>query len=194
MSLLDGLQTAIFKTSRNFGGIVAQVTIEEHHTDEMEITSHPVEVGASITDHAYLRPAELTVRMAWNGGGIQANIASVQAIAAGSYGNPLQGYYNQLLALQATRKPFAIVTGKRSYKNMLISSLQTITDEKTANVLMVTARCKQIIMVETQTVSIAPRDNQASPELTDPIIPVSRQQLAPAPNFNTQGYNAGARS
>lgn len=45
---------------------IAQVTIEEIHHDEMEITDHPVERGAAIGDHAYKRPAEVVIRCAWS--------------------------------------------------------------------------------------------------------------------------------
>ena len=188
MSLVDDLQATLFKPSRSFGGIVAQCVIEEHHTDEMEITSHPVELGANISDHAFLRPQELTVRMAWNASGVQGLISNFQSISTGSLGDPLQQFYNQLLDLQATRQPFAIVTAKRAYQNMLISSLSTMTDQSTANILMITARCRQVIIVQTMVTNIPPRDVQANPALTAPVINVGQQSLGPAKGFNTAAY------
>ena len=46
--------------------LVANVTIEESHHDELEITDHPVERGSNISDHAYKRPNEVTVLVAWS--------------------------------------------------------------------------------------------------------------------------------
>lgn len=46
--------------------IVAQAVVEEKHTDQLEVTEHPLETGASITDHAYKKPAEVRLEMAWS--------------------------------------------------------------------------------------------------------------------------------
>jgi hypothetical protein len=48
------------------GDIIAQATIEEQHQDEMEITQHPVETGAPITDHAFVRPSHLVLTLMWS--------------------------------------------------------------------------------------------------------------------------------
>lgn len=48
------------------GSIVVQATFEETSTDLVTITDHPVEAGAQISDHAYYRPAELTMRCGWS--------------------------------------------------------------------------------------------------------------------------------
>lgn len=50
---------------RSIGDIIANITTEEQHSDEIEITRHPVEVGASITDHIFKRPPEVVIRCSW---------------------------------------------------------------------------------------------------------------------------------
>jgi hypothetical protein len=45
---------------------IPQATIEERGTDDLDITDHPVEQGANIADHAYKRPCEVVVKMAWS--------------------------------------------------------------------------------------------------------------------------------
>lgn len=54
------------KTTRKIGSIVANITVEERHQDDLEITDHPVEQGASITDHAFKRPSEVVVKVSWS--------------------------------------------------------------------------------------------------------------------------------
>lgn len=44
----------------------AMATIEETHVDEMDITDHPVEYGAAISDHAFRRPSELSIVCGWS--------------------------------------------------------------------------------------------------------------------------------
>jgi hypothetical protein len=44
-------------------GLFADVTIEEQHSDELNITEHPVETGSPISDHAYMTPPEVTIKL-----------------------------------------------------------------------------------------------------------------------------------
>ncbi|WP_197672692.1 phage baseplate protein [Burkholderia sp. PAMC 28687] len=132
------------------------LVVEETHVDELTITSHPVERGAAITDHAFKRPSEVTVRYGWSNSSGFFDIGSPSP----------DDVYKQLLALQESRVPFDMVTGKRMYQNMLIKTLAVTTDAATENSLMVVATLQQIIIVQTSTVTLQPTDVQASPEKT----------------------------
>lgn len=174
MSFLD-LQTVLFRPARQFGPFTAQVTIEEVGRDELTITEHPVEQGATISDHAFKRPAELLIRLGWSNSGPSAVLNDLSGlvnvfnnVGAGTF-NYVQEIYRQLLQLQESRVPFTIVTGKRSYQNMLIQTLTSPTDQKTENALMITAQCKQVIIVQTQVVASAPAANQVAPQDTGAV-------------------------
>lgn len=196
MSLLDSVITAIFNPPRSIGSIAIQCTLEEHHYDELCITDHPVEQGAQITDHAFKRPAEVIIRAGWSNSGTQsvisglsevAQLLSTQALSFTDITAPFnfsEQVYQQLLNLQATRLPFQIITGKRTYQNMLMRSLAVTTDEKTENALFVTAICRQVLIVQTQVVPFPDVANMASPENNAPVINQGSQNLAPAPTFN----------
>lgn len=149
-------ETITIAPRRHLGKIVAQVTIDETARDDLTITEHPVELGAAITDHAYKNPAEVTIRCGWS---------NSSEIAAGdeSY---VAAVYKQLLALQVSRIPFNIQTGKRLYHNMLFRSLSQVTDEKTEATLMLTAICREIIIVQTQVTTVPPPENQKAPAKT----------------------------
>lgn len=54
------------KAFRSIGPIIANITENERHHDEMRFTDHPIEQGALVTDHAYKLPAEVTIRCAWS--------------------------------------------------------------------------------------------------------------------------------
>ena len=165
------MTTATIIPSRNIGGIIPQVVVEESHHDEMVITDHPVEQGASISDHAYSRPAELRLKYGWANSG-QSDPQFINSV------------YNQLLTLKEKRIPFSVLTTKRSYDNMLISSLSVTTDERTAATLMVRASCRQVIIVQTQATAVPSRAVHAMPERTAPVTNAGTQQLGPAPVFN----------
>lgn len=167
---------------RQFGGIIPDVVIDESHADVLAITEHPVESGAPISDHAYLRPPEVKVRMGWSPSSpaIAGPLGSLLPISAGMVsaamqlfnGGPdyLQNIYQQLLTLQATREPFNLTTGKRTYKNMLIETLLVDTNSQSEYALMVTCNFKQIIIVRTVTATttspVAPQADQAAPQAT----------------------------
>lgn len=187
----------------------AQVTLEEVHHDELEITDHPVERGAVISDHAFKRPVEVIIRCAWSNspskpggligaavgvgtalGGTVARIAAAAgptAVAANSLmtGNaPSQAadIYAQLLALQVSAIPFDVITGKRKYPDMLFRALSVTTDQKTENVLMLTATCRQVLIVSTTTIqsSISATGQAAATEdRTAPVQDAGSKPLLP---------------
>lgn len=164
------------RSKRQFGGFTAMVTVDEGHTDTLTITEHPVEQGAAITDHAFKNPAELMLNVGWSDSGDgDVSVAEI---------------YAQLLELQASREPFDVTTGKRNYKNMLIQSLVTYTDEKTENALMVQVSLHQVIIVETQTVTVPPREVQANPESTAETTNAGTKQVAPAKNANSSALKS----
>lgn len=138
--------TVTLRPQRSLGGITFDVVVEEQHEDTLEITEHPVEHGASISDHAFMKPAAVTIRA-----GVSDGSGSVAGEKAGV------SVYEALQALQKAREPFDIITGKRKYRNMLIETLTVLTDADSENALVVTAECREVIIVKTRTTSVPPR-------------------------------------
>lgn len=172
MTTLPDLTTAIFKPQRMFGPFAAQVVIEELHTDEITMTEHPVEFGAAITDHAFRRPSEVMIRMGWSNSAIAAGLSSFQGLAQLASSdltddlNFIITTYNKLLDLQRSLTTFSIITGKRKYANMLCRSLSVPTRMDTEHSLIVTAHCREIIIVQTQVATLPSADVQANPAQT----------------------------
>ena len=153
------------RPARSIGGLIMDVTVEEHHTDDLEITDHPVENGADITDHAYLLPATVTITagVSDSGGTSSGDKRSVEA-------------YEALLVLQKKREPFDVITGKRVYKNMLIKSLSHTTDKETENAILFTAELREVIVATVQAVSV-PRSRQKSGMVTGGIDKTGQKRL-----------------
>jgi hypothetical protein len=151
--------------NRRIGGIVAQVTVEEQERDELTITEFPVEQGAPISDHAFKRPSEVSIRAGWS-----------MAVAGNLSANG--GIYGQLLSWQAALQPFDLVTGKRTYKDMLIQTLTVTTDQHSEFALMAEIHCRQVIIVKTQTTQAATSGDpskQADPGNTKPASSGDKQ-------------------
>lgn len=169
-----GLINPVLFRRRNIGGFIADLTISEQHVDELTITEHPVEQGAAITDHAFKRPASVLIQVGYSN-------ASFSALGDPNY---VTEVYDAFLQLQASRQPFDIVTGKRAYTNMLFSRLSAPTNERTENALFLTCECREIILVNTQTVALPDASAQKSPQVTAPTQNSGTLQLQNGANYN----------
>jgi hypothetical protein len=199
ITLLNALNQAFdVPQSNQIGGIQVDTTLEEVYEDSLEITEHPVEAGAAITDHSFKRPMEVVLMCGWSdsssSGASDFSDVSFNSFSTGSV-NPgagntgsfsggsmlasdyVAGIYSQLLQLQESRQPIAIVTGLRLYDNMLIQSLRVRRDQRTQYALNVQAVLRQVIIVSTQTATLAPQANHANPASTADTVNTGQQTL-----------------
>ncbi len=160
-----GSFNALFMKGRSIGGIIPDVTIEETHSDQLVVTKHPVEQGAEITDHAYKQGAEVTMMIGWSNSSLLLSSIVTGSLFSGTI-NDVNDLYKQLLDLQESRVLFDLVTGKRTYNNMLIISIDNTTDRTNENSLMLSLLMQQQIIVQTVAVALAPTAAQAAPDLT----------------------------
>lgn len=179
MGLFDFLR---FAPKGRIGDIEIAATLEEIYTDTLQVTEHPVEVGAAITDHAYMRPKEVVIKCGWTNSTLDELLSAVGELFGdeSSVSDYVTSVYENLRVLQSSREPFDIVTTKRQYSNMVMVSLQVTTDQQTSNVLMVTATCRQIFIVETQATTIPPQEAQADPASTAATQNAGVKQTQPA--------------
>jgi hypothetical protein len=173
------------------GSISVDATLEEIGTDYLQITEHPVEAGASITDHAYYRPAELVMHCGWSNATYKSilGVSGNQAFAGGSLNNDdyVSSIYSQLLNLQQSLQPFTVFTTIRQYSNMVITSLALTRDKTNSQALMVTVNMRQIIIVNTQSSTLPPTANQANPQGTSDTFNYGSQSLINNPVPSPQG-------
>lgn len=145
-------------TARKIGTIQVNVVINENTTDTLTVTKQPVQQGASITDHAFMEPT----------------VFSHTIYFSANLNLSLAKLYQQLLQLQQSRVPFDIVTPKRTYNNMLMTTLSCQTDSKTENALAITASYQQIILVPIGTLQVS-RTNQKNPGKTGQTVPSGKK-------------------
>jgi len=145
---------------RSIGGIIPDVVVEETHTDEIEITQHPVQQGAAISDHAYKKP--MTLKMSVMFGKDDINIT-----------------YKKLLDLQNKNEPMDVVTGKRSYKNMMIKSLSVTTNKDTNSILKVEAELTEVIIVSVTVTNVPARSKQKNAGKTGATEKAGSKQAQP---------------
>lgn len=149
---------SLFGQKRSFGPIEVQVVVSETTNDVLTITRQPVQQGASITDHAYKEPTTFAMQILF-----QDNLTT-----------SLSKIYQDLLDLQNDRAPFEIVTPKRIYRSMLISSIGVTTDKRTENILSVSISFQQVILVTVSTATI-PRARQRNAGATGKTEPAGKK-------------------
>lgn len=169
---------ALFAPPRVIGTIIPDVLIEEVLRFELEITQHPVERRAPITDHSYRRPTEISMRVGWSN--------------SGQYPGYIDDVYATLRTLQDTRQPFTVLTPRDFYENMLIASLIMTSNGETGEFsTMVQMLLKQIIIVDTQAIQVqdkAKADAPVAPEQPSKTSHVSTKHAA-APKVCTPATN-----
>jgi hypothetical protein len=162
---------SIFGQSRMIGPVTVQVIINEETVDNLTITKQPVQQGASITDHSYIEPTVLSMNILQQNNNLISGLTGTFS-AAGT--NGLAIIYQQFLTLQGSRSPFNVLTPKRVYKNMLISSIRMVTDKNTENILALNVSMQQIIIVSIG-VALIPASQQKNPAVTQATQNVGKQ-------------------
>lgn len=150
--------------NRLIGPVPLDVFMSEKHEHTLGITSDPIETGAEVNDHAYLKPMRLTLR-----------IGSKNAAET----------FNALKQFQASRVPFTIVSGLFQYTNMLIASLQAERDEAYSRVLSGTVDLQEVIIVDTAYAGVG-TDDQAG-KSGEAGGKKSLRAAAPSPNKTKPG-------
>lgn len=148
-------QLLLVKT--NIGGWFFDAFLKLNHTSTLTITEHPVETNASISDHAYMNPQELSIDIGMS------DVAKsyVSGQFAGSWSRSVTAY-QILREIQRQRLPVRILTRLGLYNNMMIQSITAPDDYMTLNGLKATINFRELLVGTVQTVKISAR-----PQTTD---------------------------
>ena len=145
--------------ARAIGSVPIACTITERHESALEITENPVENGADVTDHVYLRPRAVTLEVADGGGALT---------------------FDALRRLQATREPFTLVTGLSVDDNMLIQSIEPERDVVYASIFRGRIFLREVQIVDTAYAAAEPDATGSAPKSGKPGGKKSTRAAAPA--------------
>lgn len=195
---MDILSVLFSQQRRRIGAKIPSVVISEKHSDTLEITEHPVEIGAPVSDHAFKRPAEVTMELGFaSGGSLIDGVDTTQIfnIDTGlSLGTSPADVYQELLSLQESRVPFDVITGKRTYKNMLIRAMEVTTDKTSENVLMCVLTLREVIISQTQKKYVADKADMLMGVSTSPTQNTGTKALVPVNESVASQIKGGAQA
>lgn len=153
------LQGILRQTFGGVAGIVIDASVSEEHVSIMDVTDNEVEEGVDVTDHARLKPAQLSMECVISdtplGYAVIGNIQNVVRSVSTLFGGTSRSIdaYNDLLDLQKTALPFTVYTGLRRYKNMILTELTVPRTAETGGALHFKAVMREIRIVSAQNVS-----------------------------------------
>ena len=160
------------KGKNQIGAIELDVTMEESHERQTEITDHPIETGAYIQDHIVNSPRRLTLT----------SIVTDTPLGEEA-GLRAQAAFDALEELWQSRAPFTVVSGFRVYENMAFESLSMPKTRESA--LQFVATFKQLTFTVGQVVPIS------SVRRSDPKL---RKGNVSNPDKNANGANVGRQT
>ena len=148
------------KTGRLIGTLIPDLIISESTTDSIEITQHPVQNGASISDHKYKKPTTLKMDM----------------YMSGDNPSELGKIYQSFLTLQMSNDLFDVLTPKRLYKNMQMKSLGVTTNKETENILSLSAEFQEVFIVDVVVTKVPDRSKQKAKGKTGKTVPAGAKK------------------
>ncbi|GAB6170546.1 hypothetical protein JCM15765_03950 [Paradesulfitobacterium aromaticivorans] len=150
------LQQLIYAKT-NIGGFFFDAFLQVDYSRSLTITEHPVETGASISDHAYINPVQLIMQIGMSD--------AVKGVVSGQFS---QGVSRSLTAfqvlaeLQQQRIPLNVMTRMGSFGNMLVETISVPDDYTTLYGLKATVSLREVFVATVKTVKISAR-----PQVTD---------------------------
>ncbi len=155
------------------GAVELDASLNETHSSSVDVTQHPVEDGADITDHVRIKPETISIT------GVVTNTPLIFLASFRESPTRAEEAYETMRELLRNREPISVITTLRQYDNMILTNMQTSRDARTGNVVQCTLNFQEIIIANSETVE-APEPEAGS------------ASSAGAVNGGTQG--AGAAS
>lgn len=144
---------ALLYCKTNIGGYFFDGFMQVDHTIELQTTENPVETGASVVDHAYVKPAKVVMKVMMS----DVHQSLVPDQFSGASFRSVNAW-QVLRKLQADRIPMSIFTRLGLYTNMLITSLTASDTPETFRALSAEVTLKEIPVARIKTVKISSAD------------------------------------
>lgn len=154
-SLLLGTNASSYIQPQGGAQVLPNLVLQERHHDAVEVTEQPVEFGAAITDHSFRVPSRLLLTYGYSNASYIGAGSDFSNFSLSNLAHDLtqfgEGYvsevYEKLFNTMEARYICEVVTTKRVYNNMIITDLETETDDKTAYSMIINIEMREILRV-----------------------------------------------
>lgn len=138
-------------SGRAIGDVLIDVILSEEHTYDSDVTSHPVETGASITDNVVDKPLIISLDCIISATPFGATQPLGGSLFAVSIADVAQ---DRLIALKATREPVTVEDSQGSFPNMIVEKLTFTRSAKTGRACAFKCTLKELRLVDNERVLI----------------------------------------
>lgn len=133
--------TLVTRRKTSIGTLELDAAVSVTYSNSADVTSHPVEQGADVSDHVRAQPLDIKIE------GVISN-TPIASTATASSGRSMQAFA-ELQKLLEDGTPVDIVSGDFfPYKNMVIYALDVPRDARSGDALFFTASLRQIRQVK----------------------------------------------
>lgn len=147
------------------GLIPLSITLSETHSYQATVSQHPIEDARSVADHVQTGGVKISIEGVISSvpdytppvGPVPTFARPDTGIAPGA---PPADAYAQLLEVFNKKERFDLVTGLKTYPNMVFARLSIKRDKTTSAALSFTADLEQLQIVNAQTVEVFKSDVQ----------------------------------
>lgn len=129
------------------GGIpvyVADCTVDEGHSASARVTDHPVERGASITDHVQLEARELRVTV----------FSSTTPLGLPAREGREREAFAELVAIRDARQLVDVTTSLETYRDMILYKIDTPRSVRDGQSISASLTFKQVVLTSTLAVEV----------------------------------------
>ena len=145
-------ELALIKT--NIAGYFFDGFIDVSHSVNTQVTTHQVQKGVSVSDHAYLEPVEVTMTIKMS----DAMQGMIESDFIGISYTRSTAAYKILRQLQQQRLAFQIHTRLETYQNMMITQLSVNDDYMNYTGLECTVKMRELMVVSEKVVKVSTRE------------------------------------
>lgn len=144
--------------------LTVDVSESEMHAGDVEVTDHPVEQGANISDHMRPKPRTLAI----SGMVSDAPIVDNSNGTAGPFNlgdpGPAETAYSVLEGRRKAGKLHTVVTKLNTYQNMALTYVSEPRDAQSGDALNFTLNFKEVTVVLNQTITVQTAAPQGQPK------------------------------
>lgn len=142
------------------GGVQIDVSVRETHRSSSEVTDHAIELGADISDHVRRLPDEVTLEGIVSD--LPTNLLELGGIELS--GETAQKRYDDLIRIVEFADTFDLITGLRTYSDMVFTRFEVDRDETTGKIIRFRADMKQLRFATSEEVAVIVADETDTPK------------------------------
>lgn len=153
--------------------------LRTEHNLQRQITQHPIQTGANISDHSFQLPSRLIMEIGMSD--VMGTYASLSTSYVWSSLDKSVNAYQILVALMETGQTFDVFTRLNVYHNMIISNITTQEDYKTRYGLIAVITFQEIIMVDVAQLKVS------AIEAVSNVNPIAEARVEEVTTTESQG-------